>query len=169
MTLGKAMFFKKPQKWLDFKIKTPFCWNDANKKRKRKPTERVCLVAQSCPTLSVTLWTAVCQASLSMGFSRQEYWSGLPFPSPGDLSDPRFEPTSPPSPALQVDSLPTEHQPTEQEKLFANCISDKGPVSQIYKEILQFKIKKINNSIRQWASNMNRHFSEDIEVASKLL
>ena len=41
-------------------------------------------VAKSCPTLA-TPWTVACQAPLSMGFSRQEYWSGLPFPSPGDL------------------------------------------------------------------------------------
>ena len=117
----------------------------------------------------MTPWTIVSQTPLSMGFARQEYWSGLPFPSPGDLSNPGFEPTSPPSAALQVDSLPTEHQPTEQEKLFANHISNKGPVSQIYKELLEFKSKKINNSIRQWASNMKRHFSEDTEVASKPL
>ena len=45
------------------------------------------LVTKSCPTL-VTPWTVACQAPLSMGFSRQEYWSGLPFPSPGDLPDP---------------------------------------------------------------------------------
>ena len=45
------------------------------------------------------------QASLSMGFPRQEYWSGLPFPSPGDLPDPGIKPGSP---ALQVDSLPSE-------------------------------------------------------------
>ena len=44
---------------------------------------------------SVTLWTVAHQAHLSMGFSRQEYWSGLPFPSPGDLPDPEFEATSP--------------------------------------------------------------------------
>ena len=44
-------------------------------------------------------------ASLSMGFSRQEYWSGLPFPSPGDLPNPGIEPKSP---ALQADSLPAE-------------------------------------------------------------
>ena len=50
-------------------------------------------------------WTVVYQASLSMGFSRQEYWSGLPFPSPGDLPDPRIEPRSP---ALQADALPSE-------------------------------------------------------------
>ena len=54
----------------------------------------------SCIRLLVTLWTVVRQAPLSMGFSRQEYWSGLPFPSPGDLPDPGLEPTSPVSPAL---------------------------------------------------------------------
>ena len=48
----------------------------------------------------VTVWTVARQAPLSMGFSRQEYWSGLPFPSPGDLSNPGFEPRSP---ALQAD------------------------------------------------------------------
>ena len=62
------------------------------------------LVAKSCLTL-VTPWTVAHQAPLSMGFSRQEYWSGLPFPSPGDLPDPGIEPGSP---ALQADSLPTE-------------------------------------------------------------
>ena len=62
------------------------------------------LVAKSCLTL-VTPWSVTHQASLSMGFSRQEYWSGLPFPSTGDLPDPGIEPGSP---ALQADSLPTE-------------------------------------------------------------
>ena len=42
----------------------------------------------------VTLWTVAYQASLSMGFSRQKHWSGLPFPAPGDLSDPGIEPQS---------------------------------------------------------------------------
>ena len=50
--------------------------------------------------LFVTLWTVAHQAPLSMGFSRQEYWSGLPFPSPGDLPDPGIKPTSLTSPAL---------------------------------------------------------------------
>ena len=49
---------------------------------------------------SATPWTVACQAPLSMGFSRQEYWSGLPFPSPGDLPDPGIEPLSVRSPAL---------------------------------------------------------------------
>jgi len=61
-------------------------------------------VTQSCPTLCDP-WTVVGQAPLSIGFSRQEYWSGLPFPSPGDLPDPGIEPGSP---ALQSDSLPSE-------------------------------------------------------------
>ena len=52
------------------------------------------LVAKSCLTL-VTLWIVACQAPLSMGFSRQECWSGLPFPSPGDLPKPGMEPSSP--------------------------------------------------------------------------
>ena len=55
--------------------------------------------------LFVTLWTVAHQAPLSMGFSRQEYWSGLPFPSLGNLPNPGIEPGSP---ALQTDSLPTE-------------------------------------------------------------
>ena len=50
--------------------------------------------------LFATLWTGACQAPLSMVFSRQEYWSGLPFPSPRDLPDPGVKPASPVSPAL---------------------------------------------------------------------
>ena len=55
--------------------------------------------------LFVTPWTVAYQAPPSMEFSRQEYWSGLPFPSPGDLCDSRIEPRSP---ALQADTLPSE-------------------------------------------------------------
>ena len=80
------------------------------------PTERLCPLFRascSCPTFcgcmdcslpgSVTPWTVACQAPLSMGFSRQEYWSGLPFPPPRDLPDPEIEPRSL---ALQADSFP---------------------------------------------------------------
>ena len=59
--------------------------------------------------LFATPWTVACQAPLSMEFSRQKYWSGLPFPTSGDLSDPGIEPTSPESPALQSDTLPMSH------------------------------------------------------------
>ena len=62
------------------------------------------LVTKSCLT-PATPWTIACQAPLSMGFSKQEHWSGLPFPSPGDLPNPGNEPGSS---ALQADSLPTE-------------------------------------------------------------
>ena len=54
----------------------------------------------SCVPFFATPWTIACQARLSMEFSRPEYWSGLPFPSPGDLPNPGIEPKSP---AFQVD------------------------------------------------------------------
>ena len=50
--------------------------------------------------LFATIWAVACQASLSMGFSRQEYWSGLPCPPPRDIPDPGIEPAFPMSPAL---------------------------------------------------------------------
>ena len=59
---------------------------------------------QSCPIFE-TSWTVACQAPLSMEFCRQEYWSGLPFPTLGDLPDP----DKPLSPSLQVVSLPLTH------------------------------------------------------------
>ena len=63
-------------------------------------------VTKSCLTLA-TPWTVAYQAPLSMGFSSQKYWSGLPFPFLGDLPDPGFKPRSS---AMQADSLPTELQ-----------------------------------------------------------
>ena len=59
-----------------------------------------------CLTL-VAPWTVACQVPLSMGFSKQEYWSELPFPSPGDLPDPGIKHRTP---AMQADSLPLSHQ-----------------------------------------------------------
>ena len=64
------------------------------------------LVSKSCPAL-LTPQTVTHQAPLSMGFPKQEYWNGMPFPSPGDLPNPEIEPTSP---ALQGDSTPLSHQ-----------------------------------------------------------
>ena len=63
------------------------------------------LVAKLCPTLATPWMQGACRAPLSMGFSRQEYWSGWPFPSPGYLPNPEIEPEFP---ALQADSLLTE-------------------------------------------------------------
>ena len=72
------------------------------KKRWQEHTENKAKTALSCVPL---LWTVARQAPLPMVFSRQEYWSGLSFPSPGDLPDPGIEPMSP---VLQAGSLPTE-------------------------------------------------------------
>ena len=71
------------------------------------------LCVSVCHSLShvqvfVTPWTIAYQDPLSMDFFRQEYWSGLPSPSPGDLPNPGIKPESPVSPALQADSLPLE-------------------------------------------------------------
>ena len=72
----------------------------------------------SCVRLFVTPWTVAYQAPPSMRFSRQECWSGLPFPSPGDLPNPGIEPGSP---ALQADALPSEPpgKPNENPKVSA--------------------------------------------------
>ena len=59
--------------------------------------------------LSATPWIIIHQASLSMGLSRQEYWNGLPFPSPRDLPDPGIKPMFPVAPVLQADSLPMNY------------------------------------------------------------
>ena len=71
-------------------------------------SQHILVVVQSLGRIQlfVTPWTVAHQAPLSIGFSRQAYWSGLPFPSPGDLPNPGVEPRSP---ALQSDSLPLSH------------------------------------------------------------
>jgi len=70
----------------------------------------------------VTPWTAACQAPPPIGFSRQEHWSGVPFPSPGDLPDLGIEPRSP---ALQAYSLPTELQGKPQRRSETKSHSNK--------------------------------------------
>ena len=66
---------------------------------------QLCNLAHACVCMLATLWNGAHQAPLSMGFSRQDYWSELPFPPPGDLSNPGTEHRSP---ASQADSLPSE-------------------------------------------------------------
>ena len=77
-------------------------------------------------SLFATLWTIAYQAPLSIEFSRQEYWSGLPFPSPGDLPNPGIDPGSP---ALQEDSLLSE------------------PPGKTFQEYILFRISKIKYEI----------------------
>ena len=72
-----------------------------------KPAVRACSSHFSLVRLFATLCTMACKTPLSMGCSRQEYWSGLPYPPPGDLPDPRIEPGSP---ELQADSLLLSHR-----------------------------------------------------------
>ena len=82
----------------------------------------ICMHAQSLShvQLFVTLWTVACQDPLSIGFFRQEYCSGLPFPPLGDLPDPGIEPASPVS---QADSLPLNHQGSPRSPiLLLNCL-----------------------------------------------
>ena len=67
----------------------------------------------SCVPVSATPWTITCQAPLSMGFSRQEDWNGLPFPPPGDLPDPGMDPTSP---ALNESGFTYQHNTKKKKK-----------------------------------------------------
>ena len=72
--------------------------------------------------LSVTLWTVACQTPLSMEFSRQEFWNGVPFPTPGDLSNPGIEPTSLGSPVLTGRYFTTNWPPEKPKMRPTNAI-----------------------------------------------
>ena len=74
-----------------------------------------CLVTSVVSNSFATSWTVTHEAPLFVGFSRQEYQSGLPFPFPGDLPNSGIEPTSPESPVLQEDSLPLSHRESPEE------------------------------------------------------
>ena len=77
------------------------------------------LVAQLCLTLCNLMEVVACQALLSVGFCGQEYWNGLPFPPPGDLSNPGIKPASPEGPALSGRFFTTE-PPGKPKNIFAN-------------------------------------------------
>ena len=90
-----------------------------------------CAVCSSCLVVSdcfMTPWTVACQAPLSIEFSRQEQWSGLPFPPPGDLPDPEIEPESPMSPLLADRFFTTE--------------APGSPISVTYSSVCKFFVLK---------------------------
>ena len=91
-----------------FEISYP-CGQDAERKKEKK------VKSLSRVRLFAAPWAVAYQAPPSMGFSRQECWSGLPFPSPGDLPDPGIEPGSP---ALQADALLSEPPGKTSDKLY---------------------------------------------------
>ena len=98
-----------------------------------------------------TLWTVTYQAPPSMGFSRQEYWSGLPFPSPGDLPDPGIEPGSP---ALQADAL-TSDPPGKALSLV------KPPTNMLC--VCLSSYKKVLLCVRPWTFLSGEHVNSSVE------
>ena len=109
--------------------------------------------------LFATLWTIAHQAPLSMGFSKQEYWSELPFPSPGHLPDPGIAPESPAAPALQADSLSLNHQGSplalsmSQFGLTAFQVSRISCGWQLLHRIVQQRLSSLNQVDQQRASH----------------
>ena len=89
-----------------------------------------------------------------MGFSRQEYWSGLPFPSPGDLAHPGIGPVLLMSPAFAGRFFTTNAA--------CEALTDKGLVSKIYKQLMTLFVtaSKQTTHSKKWAEDLNRHFSK---------
>ena len=106
-------------------------FNDKNKPNGIKVKVNVKLLSRI--QLFVTLWTVAYQAPPPMGFSRQEYWSGFPFPSPENLPNPRIEPWSL---ILQADTLPSEPSGDE----LINLISDSSAFSKSSLYIWKFSV-----------------------------
>ena len=125
---------------------------------------RLCVLSRfSGIQLFATLWSAACQAPLSTGLSRQEYWSGLPCPPPGDFPDPRIEPVSLTSPASGAGSSPLvppgkPSETTEMSILFEFSIT-----------WLCFYTEKINNKNIKWGekavTKVNEQFNLMIRVS----
>ena len=101
----------------------------------------------SCIQFFSTQWTIACQAPLSSRYPRQEYFSGLPFPSPGDLIKPGVEPASP---VLQVDSLPLSHQGNHEILTYLTLIVLSKPLDS------QKALKKMRDKIREECRRLNK-------------
>ena len=120
-------------------------------------TQRMCMLI--CVPLFVIPWTVALQAPLSMGFPRQEYWSGLPFPPTGNLPDPGIKPTSAASPTLQADSLPLSHRRSPLSEVSKIQKNSKwyDSTSVMYLEYINSKVQKIQQrlpGLRQWGAQI---------------
>ena len=112
--------------------------------------EHMRLVTESCSALCNT-WTVAYQAPLSIEFFRQEYWSGLPFPSPGDIPNPGSESSSPVSPALKVDSLPTEPL---------------GKPTRYLESLVAQMVKSLPATLETWVQSLSREDRLEKEMAT---
>ena len=106
-----SMGFSRQESWSGLQFPSPISQHKKGLINTSEPVKSLSFVL-----LFATPWTVAYQAPLSMGFSKQEYWSGMPFPPPGDLPDPGIEPGSP---ALQADALPSE--PPELHRKVQGC------------------------------------------------
>ena len=114
----------------------------------------------SCFRLLATLWTVACQAPLSLGSSRQEYWSGLPCPPPGDLPDPGTELEPPKSPALAGGVFTTEppgkplvHNSVQFSSVTQSCLTLCDPMDcsmpglPVHHQLLEFTQTHVHESV----------------------
>ena len=121
-----------------------------------------CACALSHVRLFATLWTIACQTFMSMGFSRQEYWSVLPFPTPRVLCDPLMEPMSHVSPRWQADSLPVCYKGLLTYTF--NLIPSLKQVKKMKKEYLEKPLKQIKvwrwdkHATAYWGSLLSFYF-----------
>ena len=108
----------------------------------------------------------LCQVPLSMGFYRQEYWGGLPFPTPGDLPDPGIQPESP---VLQADSLPLSHlgSPQQKDNTHKIHLQDLDVLWGIF--LLSFPWEKQpGDTPRKWYTTLWVIWEEDIKTFGKI-
>ena len=122
--------------FLDFMSATPISASNS----------QPCAQSLSCAQLLETSWTVARQAPLSMGFPRQEYWSGLPFPPPGNLPSLGIEPESPASPEL-ADSLPWSQNTLQ---LISSICDFPGPVLGVIRHIVPLSGREHSGS-HNWA------------------
>ena len=123
----------------------------------------------SCIQLFVTPWATACRAPLSIEFSRQEYWSELPVPSPADLPDPGIEPMSLASPAL-AGGFFTVEPPGKPIDQYQNQASDIGTIHRAYSDFISFTcicvcvcVCVVLCNFIKCTDSCNHHHSEDTE------